>query len=168
MRYKVVRKQPNTKMCIVCGLNNPFGLQSSFYELENKELLAKFRTIEEHQSYPARLHGGIAAAILDETIGRAIMITYGNEIWGVTLEFKSQYKKPIPIGEELRVISRITTEKSRFFEGTGEILLEDGTVAVVGQGKYMKLPYSKIAESDVQHMGWKVTQVPEDPEEVVI
>ncbi len=168
MRYKVIKKQPNTKMCLVCGLDNHVGLRTTFFELENEELLGIFNSIEEHQSYPARLHGGIAAAILDETIGRAIMIKYGNEIWGVTLEFTSRYKKPLPVNQKLRAITRITMDNNRSFHGTGEILLDDGTVAVEGTGKYVKLPYSKIAESDVQHMGWEIRHDPEDPVEVEI
>ena len=77
MHYRVKAKQQNTKMCLVCGLKNPFGLQTAFYELESDELLAIFKPMEEHQSYPGRLHGGIATAILDETIGRAIMMICG-------------------------------------------------------------------------------------------
>jgi hypothetical protein len=34
MRYQVKAKQQNTKMCLVCGLKNPFGLHTAFYELE--------------------------------------------------------------------------------------------------------------------------------------
>lgn len=40
MRYAVKRKQPNSKMCMVCGLKNSFGLRAAFYELENDELMA--------------------------------------------------------------------------------------------------------------------------------
>ena len=166
MRYQVKRKQPNSKMCLVCGLKNPFGLRTAFYELENEELLGVFTPMEEHQSYPGRLHGGIAAAILDETIGRAIMIKYDEDFWGVTMEFTSRYKKPVPLDGELRVISRITKDAGRIFEGTGEILLSDGTVAVEGRGKYLKLPLEKIADFDVEHQEWKVVPLPDDPVEV--
>ena len=108
MRYKVTGKQPNSKMCLVCGLKNPYGLKTFFYELENGELMSVCRLMEEHQSYPNRLHGGITTALLDETIGRAILIKSKGEIWGVTLEFTTRYKKPIPLDGELRVIERIT------------------------------------------------------------
>ena len=37
MRYQVMGKQPNSKMCLVCGLKNRFGLRSFFYELDNEE-----------------------------------------------------------------------------------------------------------------------------------
>ena len=87
MRQRVTAKQENSRMCLVCGLKNPFGLKASFYELENDELLAIFRPSEEHQSYPGRLHGGIATAVLDETIGRAILMKV-EDIWGVTIDFQ--------------------------------------------------------------------------------
>lgn len=165
MRYRVRAKQENSKMCLVCGLKNPFGLHSSFYELENDELLAIFKPMKEHQSYPGRLHGGIATAVLDETIGRAILIK-NRDIWGVTIEFDTRYRKPVPLMEDIRVIGRITNEAPRYFEGTGEILLSDGTVAIEGRGKFIKLPLEKIADFDYDEQEWKVTPSPNDPEYV--
>ncbi len=166
MWYRVERKQPNSKMCLVCGMKNPFGLKAFFYELENGEVMAIFRPREEHQSYPGRLHGGISAAILDETIGRAGMIRYGEEAWGVTLEFKIRFRKAVPLDVELRVLGRITRENNRSFEGTGEILLPDGSVAVEGTGRYLKLPIEKIADFDVEEQEWRVVPSPDDPAEV--
>ena len=168
MLHKVTAKQPNSKMCLVCGLKNPFGLHTTFYELDNKELLAIFQPREEHQSYPGRLHGGIISTILDETIGRSIMMQSEGEIWGVTIDLHIRFKKPVPLGEELRVIGRITKNSSRFFEGTGELLLEDGTVAAAAHGKYLKAPLEKIADFDVHAQEWGVVVSPDDPEEVVI
>lgn len=168
MRHRVLRKQKNSKMCLVCGLKNPYGLRSFFYEMENGELMAVFTPMEEHQSYPGRLHGGIAAAILDETIGRAIMMKYEEDFWGVTIEFTSKYKKPVPLDEELRVIGRITKDTRRIFEGTGEIILQDGSVAVEGYGKYIKLPLSKIADFDPKTQEWKVVPSASDPEVIEI
>ncbi|MFC1826427.1 PaaI family thioesterase [Thermodesulfobacteriota bacterium] len=166
MLHTVNAKQPNSRMCLVCGLKNPFGLHTSFFELDNNELLAVFKPREEHQSYPGRLHGGIISTILDEAIGRAIMIQSEGDIWGVTVDLQIRFKKPVPLHEELRVIGRITKDKSRFFEGTGELLLQDGTVAAEGHGKYMKIPLEKIADFDVDHQEWRVVDSPDDPEEV--
>ena len=163
MLHTVTAKQPNSRMCLVCGLKNPFGLHTSFFELDNNELLAVFKPREEHQSYPGRLHGGIISTILDEAIGRAIMIQSEGDIWGVTVDLQIRFKKPVPLHEELRVIGRITKDKSRFFEGTGELLLQDGTVAAEGHGKYLKIPLEKIADFDVDHQEWKVVQSDNDP-----
>ncbi|MCP4371461.1 MAG: PaaI family thioesterase, partial [Deltaproteobacteria bacterium] len=164
MRHLVKGKQPNSKMCLVCGMKNSFGLRSFFYELDNDELLAVFKPIEEHQSYPGRLHGGIATAILDETVGRAIMMRYSQEVWGVTLEFSTRYRQPIPLDEDIRVVGRVTKEARRHFEGTGEILLKDGRVAVEGWGKYLKLPLDKIADFNFNEQEWMVVPDDSDPE----
>lgn len=73
-------------------------------------MVALFTPKDEHQSYPGRLHGGVASAILDETIGRAILNLYDVEIWGVTIELNVKFKKPIPLNQELKVVGRITSE----------------------------------------------------------
>jgi len=168
MLRTVTAKQPNSRMCLVCGLKNPFGLHTSFFELDNNELLAIFKPREEHQSYPGRLHGGIISTILDEAIGRAIMIHSEGDIWGVTVDLQIRFKKPVPLHEELRVIGRITKDSSRFFEGTGELLLQDGTIAAEGRGKYLKIPLEKIADFDVDHQEWRVVDSPDDPKAVTL
>lgn len=155
-------------MCLVCGLKNDLGLKGVFYELDNKELLAVFKPSMQHQSYPGRLHGGIASTILDETIGRAIMIGTETEIWGVTVELSVRFKKPIPLTQELRVIARIVSESRRFFDGEGELLLEDGTTAAQGRGRYLKRPLEQIAEFDPVQQEWRVVPTPGEPEFVDI
>jgi acyl-coenzyme A thioesterase PaaI-like protein len=167
MQHLVKAKQKNSKMCLVCGLKNQFGLHAAFYELDNDELLAVFTPMEEHQSYPGRLHGGIATAILDETIGRAIMMNLP-DIWGVTISFSTRFKQPIPLDGEIRVIGRIGKVANRYFEGTGEILLQDGSVAVEGQGKYLKLRLEQIADFDFVKQEWQVVPSPDDPHKVEI
>jgi len=167
MKHKVTGKQHNSRKCLVCGLKNDLGLKASMYELDNGELVSVFTPLEEHQSYPGRLHGGVAAAILDETIGRAILIKDKNA-WGVTVELELKYKKPVPLNEELRVVGRITKDSRRLFEGTGEILLANGDVAVTAFGKYIKMPIYKIADFDEEDEEWKVALSGMDPEEIEI
>lgn len=156
MKHKVVNKQQNSRMCFTCGLKNDFGLKASFYELENGELAALFTPGEGHQGYPGRLHGGVAGAILDETIGRAILIRNKN-VWGVTVELTTKYHKPIPLNEEIRVVGRIIKDTRKIFEGTGEILLSSGEVAVSGYGKYIKLPIGQIADFDEKDEEWRIS-----------
>ena len=151
-----MRKQPNSKMCFVCGMKNVAGLKAFFYELDDGSVMAKFTPQEIHQSYPGRLHGGVAAAILDETIGRALMVKYGETVWGVTAELRLRFHKAVPLGEELRVIGRITRDTRRIFEGEGELLLPDGTVAVSAYGKYIKLPLEQISDFDPEEQEWRV------------
>ena len=143
----------------MCGRSNAAGLHASFYELDNGELVGVAVARHEHQGYPGRLHGGMASALLDETIGRAIGITQP-EVWGVTVELNVRFRKPVPLGQELRAVGRITKDSSRLFEGTGELLLPDDTVAVEARGKYMKLPLAAIAGEDLDDTQWFADEEP--------
>ena len=155
-------------MCFVCGLDNNVGLKSRFYELDNNEIMAVFIPSDEHQSYPGRLHGGIAAAILDETIGRAVMKHNTSDYWGVTVDFSMKFRQPVPLAQEIRVIARVTRDKKRTFEGTGEILLADNSVAVEGCGRYLKMDLSRITEFDFEGEEWQVFDESDDPREFVL
>ena len=165
---KVTKKQPNSKKCFICGLSNDFGLFTRFYETENGELVAKAYAKDEHQGYPGRLHGGIAGALLDETIGRAIMIE-SETVWGVTAELNVKLMKPIPVEEELTITGRITKNGGRIFEGEGEIILKDGTVAAKGTGRYFKLPIENIVDTHDEFTGdeWFVEDGPV-PDDIVL
>lgn len=147
MTYAVLGAQNISRMCMVCGTENTAGLHARFFEIEGGELAGVFTPRDEHQGYPGRLHGGIASTVLDETIGRAINLT-DPEAWGVTVELTVRYRQPVPLGGEIVVRGRITKDSRRLFEGTAEILLDDGTVAVEAVGKYLRLPIDKIAEGD--------------------
>ena len=63
---QVKYKQNNSRMCVICGMDNPFGLQAPFYVMEDDSVMTLFRYRQEHQSYPGRVHGGLITAMLDE------------------------------------------------------------------------------------------------------
>ena len=135
-------------MCMVCGVENACGLHARFLELDSGELMGVFDPREEHQGYPGRMHGGILTAIVDEAIGRAIAVGDPGA-WGVTVELSMRFRRPVPLDRPIRVLARITEDNGRIFQGVGEIVLDDGTVAVTGWGKYMRLPIEKISVGDL-------------------
>jgi uncharacterized protein (TIGR00369 family) len=144
---RVTGAQNVSRMCMVCGRDNPSSLKARFYELEGGDVLGVFAPLEIHQSYPGRVHGGIVSAMLDETIGRAVNVL-DHDAWGVTVELTVKFRKPVPVGQEVRVLARLTRDTSRLFEGSGEIRLADGTLAAEATGRYMKMPIDRIAEGD--------------------
>jgi uncharacterized protein (TIGR00369 family) len=150
---KVRGTQNISRMCLVCGADNPSGLHGSFYVLDDDELLGIFHPGVQHQSYPGRLHGGISSALLDETIGRAITIAHPG-IWGVTAELSVRFRKPLSLDGPVRAIGRIVRDTPRLFEGTGEIVLDDGSVAVEARGKYVKMPLEAITDGDFDQREW--------------
>ncbi|MDD2568515.1 MAG: PaaI family thioesterase [Clostridia bacterium] len=167
MQGKVASKQNNSRMCIVCGIENQLGIDARFYNLENNEVVAIFTPKEEHQSYPGRMHGGLSAAILDETIGRGLKnLEPGN--WAVTIELTTKYRKPVPLGVELKAVGRITNIKHRLVEGTGEIYLPNGEVAVTAEAKYIKMSAQKITDCDFAADEWMLLENENDPQTIEI
>lgn len=167
MKYKVNRKQLVSENCFVCGVNNHDSLKTKFYELENDELMSISTPSGIHQSYPDRIHGGVLSAIIDEIIGRAIMITEPDS-WGVTVELNVKYKKPVPLDKPIKAFARITRNSRLIFEGTAEILLEDGTVAAIGYAKYVKMSLDRMAKETGSNDSMMIEDKTEGPSEVEI
>ena len=164
MKRRVRAAQNVSRMCLVCGTENSTGLKARFFELDDGELAGVFRPREEHQGYPGRLHGGVVSAMLDETIGRAINIA-DTHTWGVTVELNVKFRKPVPLDKEVRVLGRITRDSDRLFEGTGEIVLEDGSIAAEARGKYLKVPLDAVAGVEFSEEEWFADDLPL-PEEI--
>lgn len=131
-------RQPNSRMCFVCGMQNPVGLKI-FFESDGECVWAQFTPQEEHQGYPGVLHGGITFALLDEVIGRAAM-ELGDTPWMMTAKAEMRFRKPVPIGEELTLMGKLTRVRSRTVEGVGELRLEDSSVAVDAKAVYIRVP----------------------------
>ncbi len=142
---KVIKKQSNSKMCLICGMENEAGLKAPFYQMEDNTVITLFKYQEIHQSFPGRVHGGMISCLLDELIGRAIWIEEP-EIWGVTVNLNVKFRKPVPYGVDLKGIGKIIVSKSRTFEGIGELYDTDGNLLASAEAVYFKLPLNKITQ----------------------
>jgi uncharacterized protein (TIGR00369 family) len=143
---KVIKKQTNSHDCLVCGVDNPYGVHAAFYEMEDQSLIALFRFDANHQSYPERTHGGMIAAMLDETIGRAVWILDPN-VWGCTIKLEIQYHQAVPYDTPLKCVGKIDHLDKMTFHGTAEIKTMDNRLLARGVALYMVLPLSKISPS---------------------
>jgi acyl-coenzyme A thioesterase PaaI-like protein len=159
VKRRVEAAQNISRMCMVCGVKNQFSLRGRFFVTDSGELVGVFKPRQEHQGYPGRLHGGIIAALLDETIGRAINTAH-SDTWSVTAKFSMRLRQPVPLDREVKVVGRITRDSARAFEGTGEIILEDGTVAVEAEGTYVKLPVDDITSAEFSETDWFADDLP--------
>lgn len=143
---KVVSKQSNSRMCIICGMDNPYGLKAQFYNMEDGSVMTIFKFKEEHQSYPERVHGGLIAAMLDE-LGLRASWTKSEDIWGVTMSLEVKYRKPVPYNTELVGRGKVKRETSKFLSIDTEILDKKGEVLANAEVKYIKLSVNNIAEN---------------------
>src|SRR5574344_1588917 len=144
MRLKVLKKQNNSDMCMVCGTENPASLNAKYYELENDILVGVCQGKDIHQSYPERMHGGMISALLDETIGRSIQISHPDD-WAVTGELAVKFRKPVLLNETIYCVAKITKDTSRVFVAKGFVENENGELLASASGTFVKAPVDKIA-----------------------
>ncbi|MFA6755428.1 MAG: PaaI family thioesterase [Bacilli bacterium] len=147
---KVVSKQYNSRMCIICGMENENGVKAQFYNMEDDSVMTLFQYKETHQSYPGRVHGGMITCMLDELVGRALWVKHPDE-FGVTMSLTTHYRKPVPYGVTLKGIGRVVKDGPKFFVGSAEIQDLEGNVLANAEANYFKLPVSKIGENISVH-----------------
>jgi acyl-coenzyme A thioesterase PaaI-like protein len=148
-----VRKQPNSAMCFVCGLENPRGLQLAFYQDDDGTVICQFTPPEDFQGYPGWLHGGITTALLDEVVGRAAI---AHEIWVATAKLEVRYRQPIALGHPVSVAGKITRVRSRTVEGRADLYLEDGTLAAEAEAVLVTVPDEERARVEKALSAWTV------------
>ena len=165
MEHKVVKKQDMSKMCFVCGMENAFGIKARFYELDNGELAGIVKPKDEYQGYPNRMHGGVAATILDEVMARCIMIREPAQ-WGVTGTMSVRYAKPVPLDGRVLAIARIVKNSRRLYEAQSEIYGKNGEKLVEATGKYVKIPLEEIAGRKEETDDFFPVEDPDDPETI--
>ncbi len=122
-------RQPNSRMCFICGLQNAVGLKMALYNDLDKQQVVSTVTVPDHfQGYPGVVHGGIVASILDEVAGRAVLIGGSDEDLMVTLKLEVKYRQPTPTETPLTVVGRVTQPGRMRARARGEIRLPDGTL----------------------------------------
>ncbi|MCI9032346.1 MAG: PaaI family thioesterase [Clostridia bacterium] len=149
---KVISKQRNSKMCIVCGMDNEYGLRAPFYNMEDGSVMTLFRYRPQHQSYPGRVHGGLIAAMLDEMGLRALWAKeLTEENFGVTISLETKYRKPVPYDAQLIGCGTITKTLGNFFVSECKITDLSGNILANADVKYLKLDTEKIARNIDAH-----------------
>lgn len=155
MSENCIHKQPSASMCYICGRDNPAGLGMSFYE-DGAGMVKSVVTPAEHfQGYPGVLHGGVAAAILDEVVGRSVM-SGDHHRFMMTVNMTVQYRHPVPIGEKLTAIGRVVKLKGRIGKAEGQIVLPDGTIACEAQLTLANMPSEIASESRLAALDWRI------------
>jgi uncharacterized protein (TIGR00369 family) len=150
----MAQKQPGSKHCFVCGRENPVGLKMDFFTPEPGQARTEVTLPSQYEGYPGVVHGGIIAAILDETGGRAHMDDPRRFM--VTAQLNVRYRKPVPTETPLIVIGRAGKRNGRVAEAHSEILDMDGEVLAEAELVLVDIPESQLAELDRDALGWRV------------
>jgi acyl-coenzyme A thioesterase PaaI-like protein len=129
-------------MCYACGAENERGLRMEFRR-DGERAYSDYTPCMEHQGYPGRVHGGIVATMLDEAMGWAV---YGARRWGATARLGVRFRRPVPLGERLRVEAWIVRQRHRLIELRAELKDAAGTVLAEADGTFMALDAAEAGE----------------------
>jgi len=153
------KPQPISRMCFVCGRENPVGLHLHFYEQEDpKRVIAHVEIPDSYQGYPGITHGGIVAAILDEVSGRAIMVGEAETPFWVTAKLELRYRRPTPTETPLQAVGWVVERRARSAQVAGELRLSDGTVTAEVSAVVVQ-PSNTLLEAWGQEEGyWRVEE----------
>jgi uncharacterized protein (TIGR00369 family) len=152
-----MHKQPNSRMCFICGLQNPVGLKMAFYgDPETQEVRSELTVPDAYQGYPGVVHGGIVAAILDEVSGRAVMLHGSDEDMMATLRLTVRYRRPTPTETPLTAVGWVERVGGMGARVAGEIRLSDGTVTAECECVLGNVPDEFRARWEPEKPYWKV------------
>lgn len=130
--------------CFVCGQRNPFGLKLVFRR-EGDDIIADFQPREEHQGFPGIIHGGIVAAILDETLNRTSILADRPE-WTMTGRLEIRYRRAVPYGPILRIRASLGAQRMRMIQASGIVTLaeDEQTILAEAHGTFLSLPEGTV------------------------
>lgn len=123
--------------------NDGIGVQ--WFIKDDKTIYGEVTLSERQEGPPLHVHGGASAAMLDEAMGTA---AWSAGYMVVAVDLHVTYRHPIPLGKKVQIRGRVDRKAGRKIFTVGEILLEDGTVAVTGTGVFVEAPqmFEKYAE----------------------
>ena len=151
-------KQPNSRHCFICGLQNPIGLHLHIYETGPVEVESTYLAPEHFQGYPGVLHGGIVAAIIDEISGRAHMGSDAmNPRFMFTGKLEVKYRKNVPIGKMLKIVGKAGKSKRNIAEAWAGIYdAETNELLAEGTTMHINVPDAQFDKSRFDELGWRV------------
>ena len=123
--------------CFGCGGANPRGMQLAFEQDDGTQRSrGKFRIGAEYQGATGYLHGGIIATLLDEVMAKVSRFKQDHAVTG---ELMIEYRKPVPVGQELIVEGWEIARNGRVRVREGEIRNAAGVVLARGRGKFIEV-----------------------------
>ncbi len=153
-------RQPNSKHRFVCGLESEVGLKLRFDDDGVDQVRALYTVARRYQGYPGVVHGGVIAAMLDETAARTSMIN-DRDRFMMTGRIDLRYRKPVPVETPLTLIGRLVRDRGRLVEAHSEIRLPDGSLAAEADITLVKIPSEYVPDADLNALGWRV--YPDEP-----
>jgi uncharacterized protein (TIGR00369 family) len=152
-----VDPQPSSRTCFLCGRQNEIGLKMTWYnDYDAQQIWAKVTVPERFNGYPGFVHGGITAALLDETAGRALLLDGNFDDLFVTLKLEVKYRQPTPTGVPLTATGWVIRRSSTRAKVAAKLMLPDGTITAEGEAVVVRPPQEFYDRWEPEKKYWRV------------
>jgi len=152
-----MNRQRSSRTCFLCGRQNNVSLKVTWYnDLEAQQVRATVTVPEQYNGYPGVVHGGIVAALLDETAGRSVLLQGDDHDLMVTLKLEVKYRRPTPTGEPLTLIGWAIRHSGGRAKVAAEIRLADGTLTAEGEAIVVRPSADVVRSWDAEKPYWRV------------
>ena len=127
-----------------------------FNDPEAGRIRAQVTVPDTHCSYPGVVHGGVVAALLDETAGRAVMVNGDFERLMVAVKLEVEYRRVTPTGTPVELVGWVVNDHGSKAEVAAEIVLPDGTVSARSKGLLARPPAQVKERWQAEREHWKI------------
>jgi len=125
--------------CVVSGLANPMGIAIRVHR-EGDDAVATVTLESAFEGAPGRAHGGIVAAVFDDTMGFVLSMERTPAFTG---RLTISYLAPTPVCEELEFRCRLRERNGRKLLIVGEAR-HDGDVVAEAEGLFISIPPERL------------------------
>jgi acyl-coenzyme A thioesterase PaaI-like protein len=121
--------------CVVSGSANPMGVAIAVHR-EGDDAVARVTLGAAFEGAPGRAHGGIVAAVFDDTMGFVLSMESTAAFTG---RLSISYLAPTPVGQELEFRCHLRERDGRKLFIDGEARADGGRVATA-EGLFIAIP----------------------------
>jgi len=100
----------HVKNCFGCSLDNQVGLKIKF-QIKDNLLTGEFNSNHNHEGPPGIVHGGVIAAVIDESF--AVFAVRVLKIDARTIRAEIVFRNPAKINDRFYIETNLKEEKSR-------------------------------------------------------
>jgi len=127
------------RFCFCCGADNPHGLQLRIeQDGSTGRVFTECAMTERYQGYQDTVHGGLLATLLDELMAHAALRVAGGH--AATARMEVAFRRPVPVGEPLRVEAEVDKISGRRIQTRGWIVNGRGERLVEASALFLAVP----------------------------
>ena len=139
------------QVCFACGGRNAHGLHLRFQRDGEGAVICRYEPKPEDQGFPGVMHGGILAALLDESMAWAMWA--GDRALGVTAKMETRYRRTVGTSGTLVVRGRVVRMRGRRIEVEATVDDEAGERLAEATALFMRLA-PEVEREMAEALGW--------------